>query len=60
MNNEIGFYKYGATNGVNYEFIHPYPIDKKTLENLKKNGNIKYEFENNKLKKINGKLVVII
>ena len=57
MKNKIGFYKYeNSFIKSNYELPY-YPINESILKNLK---HLKYDMENNKLKKINGKLVVLI
>lgn len=60
MNPNIGYYKYETSNGKNYEFINYYPITDEIKEYLIKVGNFKYEFDGDNLKKINGKLVVLI
>lgn len=54
--NNIGFFKY-ENNLANITEIPYYPI---TDSILKKISHLKYEFENGKLKTINGKLVVLI
>ena len=54
--NNIGFFKY-ENNLTNITEIPYYPI---TDSILKKISHLKYEFENGKLKTINGKLVVLI
>jgi hypothetical protein len=57
MKNKIGFYKYeNSFIKSNYELPY-YPINESILKNLK---HLKYDMENNKFKKINGKLVVLI
>ena len=60
MSCEIGFYKYETINGKNFEFIDYYPINDFIKKHLNTVGKIKYEFEKNEPKKINGKLVVLI
>lgn len=58
--NNIGYYKYESKNETINQFLDYYPINKTILEYLKKEKFIKYEFENNKPKTINGKLIVLI
>jgi len=54
---EIGYFKYeNKLNEITTEIPY-YPINSFLLNNLK---HVKYEFENNQPKKINGKLVVLI
>lgn len=60
MDFEIGFYKYETSVEKNLSFIDYYPINDDVKKHLDEVGKIKYEFENNLPKKINGKLVVLI
>ncbi len=54
---EIGYFKYeNKLNEITTEIPY-YPINNFLLNNL---THVKYEFENNQPKKINGKLVVLI
>ena len=58
---KIGYYKYAASYLMfNDICIREYPITEEIISYLKKLGNIKYEFEGNKPKLINGKLVVFV
>jgi hypothetical protein len=56
MESNIGFYRYENKNITNYEMPY-YPINLNVLRNIK---HLKYEFENNTPKKIDGKFVVLI
>lgn len=58
---KIGYYKYGAINCSFSDFcVREYPITEDILCYLKKLKNIKYEFEGDKPKLINGKLIVFV
>ena len=58
---KIGYYKYAASNRMfNDICIREYPITEEIISYLKKLDNIKYEFEGNKPKLINRKLVVFV
>ena len=58
---KIGYYKYAASNCMfNDICIREYPITEEIISYVKKMNNIKYEFEGNKPKLINGKLVVFV
>jgi len=56
MKSDIGFYRYENKNNTDYEMPY-YPINVSVLNNIK---HLKYEFENNTPKKIDGKFVVLI
>ena len=60
MNCNIGFYKYETSKDKNFNFIDYYPINEEVKNYLSSSGNIKYEFENNSPKIIDGKLVILI
>lgn len=56
----IGYYKYESPNNDFGDIISAYPINDFILEYIRKTNNIKFEFDGDKPKLIDDKLIVLI
>ena len=57
---KIGFYKYENSNKLVVECVREYPITADIINYITQKKDIKFEFENNEPKLIDGKFVVLI
>ena len=57
---KIGYYKYETSNNKFSHLAREYPITEEMVNYIKILNNIKFEFEGNSPKLINGKLVTLV
>ena len=58
--NKIGYYKYETLNDKFSDLVSEYPINEVILNHIKKSNQIKFEFDGDKPKLINDKLIVLV
>jgi len=57
---KIGYYKYETLNDKFSDLVSEYPINEVILKHIKKSNQIKFEFDGDKPKLINNKLIVLV
>jgi len=57
---EIGYYKYKPTKKPPIECINHYPINESIIEYILQQQFVEFDFENENLKTIDGRVVVLI